>query len=247
MDRVKRIYGYLAKMRFGVIRIKTDLPDFSAYPEKDFDWFYTCYHGAKEEIPEDIPKPKGKEVLMSSCVDANLMHDLISGRAVTGILHFLNKTPIDWFSKLQSTVETATFGSEFVAARTCVEQIVDLRMTLRYLGVPIKGCTMMFGDNESVVNSSSVPHSKLNKRHNALSYHRVREAIAAGIIRFYHIRGNTNPADILSKHWDYASIWETLRPLMFWKFVPDQPTDTSNEQPTTEEGTHSKSVPSEVA
>ena len=52
---------------------------------------------------------------------------------VTGILHFFNKTPINWFSKLQSTVDTATFGSEYVAARTCTEQIIDLRMTLRYL------------------------------------------------------------------------------------------------------------------
>ena len=59
-------------------------------------------------------------------VDANLMHDLLSGKSVTGILHLLNKTPIDWYSKKQGTVKTATFGSEFVAARTAVEQIIDL-------------------------------------------------------------------------------------------------------------------------
>ena len=40
----------------------------------------------------------------------------------------------------------------------------------------------MFGDNESVVNSSSKPHAKLHKRHNALSFHRVREAIAAKLV-----------------------------------------------------------------
>ena len=45
---------------------------------------------------------------------------------------------IDWFSKKQATIETATYGSEFVAAHTCVEQIIDLRNTLRYLGVPIR-------------------------------------------------------------------------------------------------------------
>jgi hypothetical protein len=48
---------------------------------------------------------------------------------VTGILHIANQTPIDWFSKKQVTVETATYGSEFVAARTCTEQIMDLRNT----------------------------------------------------------------------------------------------------------------------
>ena len=81
---------------------------------------------------------------------------MLTGRSVTGILHFANKTPIDWFSKKQGTVETATYGSEFVAARTCVEQIMDLRLTLRYFGVPIHGKSHMFGDNKSVVDSSSV-------------------------------------------------------------------------------------------
>ena len=128
-----------------------------------------------------------------------------------------NKSPIDWYAKLQATVETATFGSEYVAARTCTEQIIDLRNTLRYLGIPVEGASYMFGDNESVVNTASVPHSKLGKRHNILSYHRTREAIAAGVVRFHWLRGNTNPADLLSKHWDYASVWSQLRPLLFWE------------------------------
>ncbi|MEM6602331.1 MAG: Ty1/Copia family ribonuclease HI [Verrucomicrobiota bacterium] len=128
----------------------------------------------------------------------------------------MNKTPIDWYSKKQSTVETATYASEFVAARTCVEQIIDLRNTLRYLGVPIRDKSYMFGDNESVVNSASQPHSRLHKRHTALSYHRVREAIAAGVVQFYHINGVINPADILSKHWAHNQIWDLLKPLLFW-------------------------------
>ena len=70
---------------------------------------------------KEYPTPLGKKVLTSHYVDANLLHDLATGKAVTGILHFLNKTPVDWFSKLQSTVETATFGSEYSAAKTCVD------------------------------------------------------------------------------------------------------------------------------
>jgi hypothetical protein len=216
MDRVKRIFGYLRKMRNGVIKIRTDEPDYSSLENKEYDWFYTCYHGATEEIPSDAPRPLGKRVITSHFVDANLYHDLISGKAVTGILHFFNKTPIDWFTKLQSTVETATFGSEYVAARTCTEQVIDLRLTLRYLGVPVDGASYMFGDNETVVNTAAHPHGKLHKRHNALSYHKTRAAIAAGITRFHHVRGDTNPADILSKHWDASSVCRQLKPLLFW-------------------------------
>ena len=217
LDRAKRVYGYLSKMRHGVIRIRTEKPDFSKFPAKEYDWEHSCYAGAEELLPHNAPKPLGKSVLTSHYVDANLYHDMISGRSVTGIMHYLNKTPIDWYSKLQSTVETATYGSEFVAARTCTEQVIDLRNTLRYLGVPVDPTSMMFGDNESVVNSASIPHSKLHKRHNALSYHRTREAIAAKILRFEFIRSEENPADMLSKHWDYASIWDQLRPLLFWE------------------------------
>jgi len=47
--------------------------------------------------------------------------------------------------------------------------------------------------------------------------HRTREAVAAGITRFHHIVGTANPADILSKRWGHSSIWETLRPLLFWQ------------------------------
>ena len=205
-------------MRHAVIRVRTDKPDYSDIPVKEYDWFYTCYSGSKEEIPKDCPPPRGKSVKSTSFFDANLYHDLISGKSVTGVLHMLNQTPVDWFSKLQSTVETATFGSEYVAARTCTEQIIDLRLTLRYLGVPVDGSSMVFGDNETCINTASVPHSKMKKRHNALSYHRTREAIAAGITRLHHIAGAKNPADILSKHWDYTSVWPTMQPLLFWQY-----------------------------
>jgi len=127
----------------------------------------------------------------------------------------LNGTPIDWYSKKMATVETATYGAEYVSARTCVEQLVDLRNTLRYLGVPLRERSYMFGDNESVVNSSVQPHAKLHKRHNALSFHRVREAIASGVFVFLHIAGENNPADILSKHWGYTSIWHMLKAIMY--------------------------------
>jgi hypothetical protein len=51
-------------------------------------------------------------VTLTYYVDANLMHDVVTGRSVTGILLLANKTHIDWYSKKQATVETAIYGSE---------------------------------------------------------------------------------------------------------------------------------------
>ena len=210
------ICGYLSRMKHGSISFRTHLPDYSDLPGIEHDWF-NVYGELQELVPENAPPPLGKPVVLTHYVDANLFHDMLTGRSVTGIIHLMNGTPIDWYTKKQATVETATYGSEFVAARTCVEQIIDIRTTLRYLGVPICKTSYMFGDNESVVNSSTNPYGKLHKRHTALSFHRVREAVAAKIVAFHYLPGSSNPADIMSKHWGYSTIWPMLQCLLFWQ------------------------------
>ena len=122
----------------------------------------SVYGRPKEDLCGDFPSPLGFAVRTTTFVDANLMHDMITGRSATGIVHLVNQTPIDWYSKRQATVETATYGSEFVAARIATDQILDLRITLRSLGVPLDGPSYMFGDNQSVVTSGTIPHSTLN-------------------------------------------------------------------------------------
>ena len=238
LARAKRVYGYIRNFPDAAIRVRTGLPDYSDLPVPRHDWTYSVYGKVQEIVPDDAPEPLGHEVVMTTYVDANLYHDMITGRALTGILHFVNGTPVEWFSKKQATVETATYGSEFVAAKIATEQIIDLRNTLRYLGIPIKKesvmsmskdgdnaegqdmPTFLFGDNQSVITSSTIPSSLLNKRHNALAYHRVREAIAAGILRFFHIDGKTNPADVLSKHSGFQQFWPLIQPILFWRGDP---------------------------
>ena len=112
LDRVKRIHGYLSKMRHGIIKVRTAAPDYSSIPVKMYDWEYSCYKDAYEEIPFDAPEPKGHAVQTTSFFDANLYHDYVTGRALTGILMMDNKTPLDWYTKRQGCVETSTYGSE---------------------------------------------------------------------------------------------------------------------------------------
>jgi hypothetical protein len=150
-------------MKEARIRVLTNEPDYSDYQDLEYNWSLSAYGDVKEIIPTDIPEPKGKYVTLSHYFDANLYHDVVTGRSVTAILHFLNQTPMDWYSKKQATVETATFGSEFITARTTIDQIMDLRMTLREK-------SYVFGDNKTVIDASSTPHAKLHKRHNALSF-----------------------------------------------------------------------------
>ena len=72
----------------------------------------------------------------------------------------------------------------------------------------------MFGDNKSVVTSSTTPQSILNKRHNMLSYHRVREAIAAKILEFHWCSSDQNRSGILSKLREHAKVKDTIGELV---------------------------------
>ena len=84
-----------------------------------------------------MPEPLGKAVVTTTTMDANLNHCLATGKSITGCLHIVKKTLVDWYSTKQATVETATYGSELFTAKTSTEQIIDIRQMLRYLGAPI--------------------------------------------------------------------------------------------------------------
>ena len=138
------------------------------------------------------------------------MHDVLSGKLVTGVFHMANMTPMMWYSKKQATAETATYSAEFLSARTCFEQIIDLRNSFRYLGVPVCENSYVWGDNESQVKSSIFPYARLHKRHNILSYHFVRNMVAQGYINLSHIASEYNVADVLSKNWGFKSCYKNL-------------------------------------
>ena len=112
--------------------------------------------------------------------------NLITRRSQTGILIYLNNAPIVWYSKRQNTVETSTYGSELVALRVTTEIIEALRYKLRMFGIPISGPCDVFCDNQSAVRSTLVPTSILNKKHNFIACHRVREAAAPLMLHASH-------------------------------------------------------------
>ena len=72
-----------------------------------------------------MPSPKGKKVTLSTYVDAEHAHEQITRRSVTGILIFLNITPVKWYSKCQNTVESSTSGAELVALRIATEFVIE--------------------------------------------------------------------------------------------------------------------------
>ena len=97
LDRLKRIVGYLCKFKHYKTRFRVGEPDYTMIQDSTEGWDYTVYKDAKEIVPDDAPPPKGKRVTITSYFDANLMHDMLTGKACTGILHLFNGTPIEAF------------------------------------------------------------------------------------------------------------------------------------------------------
>lgn len=198
MKAMYRLFGYVKRHGHGQIIVDANLMDWSKYKCKEHDW-NEFYPDASEEMPPNMPEPKGKAIRLTVFKDADHAHDVVTRRSVTGILMFANNMPIQWISKRQKTVETSTYGSELVASRIATDLIVEYRYKFQMLGIPIDGPALLLGDNASVIISTSTPSSPLRKKHNAVAYHRVREAIAAKIIKFAKIESKHNLSDCLTK------------------------------------------------
>jgi hypothetical protein len=182
--------------------------------KENVDW--TDFYGdVKEPIPPNAPQPRGKAVEITTFVDADHAGDRVTRRSRTGVLIYVNRAPIMWFSKRQNSVETSTFGSEFVALKTATEMIQGLRYKLRMMGIPIDGAARVLCDNMSVVYNTTAPESMLKKKSNAIAYHFVRECVAAKVIKIAYEPTDTNLADVLTKVQPAPKRQELIRQILW--------------------------------
>jgi hypothetical protein len=198
LEQLFHIMAYLKQHSKSRLVFDYTHPTFTNLNQNDVDWV-EHYPGASEPIPANVPEPRGRGVSSACFVDADLAGCKLTRRSHTGIIIFVNRAPILWYSKRQATVESSTFGSESVAMRIAIDMIEGLRYKLRMMGVPIDGPTQIFCDNDAVVKSTTRPESTLKKKHNAINYHRIREAQAAGHVNISWVESGHNLADLLTK------------------------------------------------
>ena len=146
-----------------------------------------------------MPKPLGKEVVMRCFVDADHAGERLTRRSRTGFIIFLQMAPIYYCSKRQNTVETSTFGSEFMAMKHATEYIRGLRYKLRMMGIPFSDPCYVYGDNQSVLYNTTLPESTLKKKSNSIAYHSVREGVATDEWITGYEPSDTNVSDLLTK------------------------------------------------
>ena len=129
LEQVLHIFAYLKKYH------NTELaydPSDHVVDENDFerrDWASSEFGHVewKEEFPATMAEPRGHGFIMRAKVDADHASDTVSRRSRTGLLIYLNCALVYWWSKKQTSVESSSFGSEFVAMKQCCEYIRGLR------------------------------------------------------------------------------------------------------------------------
>ena len=184
-------------------------------PELRRETMKKIYQDASEDLPSNAPEPRGESVQVNVYSDSDHAGDKVTRRSQTGILIFINMSLVYWFSKRQNTVESSTFGSEYIAVRIAIEKIKALRYKLRMMGVPMEGPANLFVDNESVVKASMNPESTLSKKHVSIAYHLTRESFAAGIVSIYFINSKDNLSDLLTKVLPYRDRRDIFQ-CIFW-------------------------------
>ena len=119
-----------------------------------------------------MTEARGHGVVVTCFVDANHGGNLKDQKIQTGVLIFINKAPIYWYSKSQPTVQASKFGTELCAMKTAVEMIEALRYKLRMFVITVKGTANVYFNNKAVTKNKTIPESTLKKKHHSISYHR---------------------------------------------------------------------------
>ena len=200
LDQIFNIFAYLKRNHNSEMIFDPSDPDIDQSLFDRKDWTASEFGLTLDEVlPPNMPTPRGMGFVMRAFVDADHAGDSITRRSRTGFLIYLNSAPIYWMSKKQTSVETSSFGSEFIAMKQCTEYIRGLRYKLRMMGIPCNDPTFVFGDNQSVLANTTAPDSTLKKKSQSIAYHFVREGVARDEWRTAYVNTHLNPADLLTK------------------------------------------------
>ena len=133
MEQVLHIFAFLdknPKLTLYMDPSDSNL-DYKIFAKTNASEFQQYYRGAEEEMPHNMPQPRGMSVRTTAFVDSSHGANKVTRRSHSGHILFVNRAPVKWMSRRQQTVETSAFSSEFIALKQCIEDVEHLRFKLR--------------------------------------------------------------------------------------------------------------------
>ena len=201
MEQVMQIFGYLKKYHNAELIFDPSNPTINEQDFEKKDWTSSEFGHVegREELPPNMPEPRGMGFTIVVKVDVDHASNTVTRRSRTGILVYLNCSLVHWWSKKQTSIESSSFGAEFIAMKQCCKYLCGLRYKLCMIGIPCDQPSHIYGDNLSVLANTTMPDSTLKKKSQSITYHFVREGSAHGEWRTAYVNTHDNEADLLTK------------------------------------------------
>ena len=109
-EQALHVLGYLKEHTELRLIFDCGMPTVDERLFKLYDWIdFYCHE--TDPVPGNIPESRELSVSISMLVDASHRGNVKDHQSQTGVLIFINKTPIHWYSKKKPSVETRTFGA----------------------------------------------------------------------------------------------------------------------------------------
>jgi hypothetical protein len=105
-------------------------------------------------------------------------------------------------SRLQPTVALSSTEAEYLAACSCVQEAVYLRMLLADIGVPQLGATRIWEDNQATIAlvNSALGQWNPRTRHIDVRYHFIKERVRSREVELAYVPSGDQVADVLTKN-----------------------------------------------
>ena len=155
MQDFLHIFAYLQKHLNSEMVLDPSETDINMNYFQHQDWSYSVYSLPGEELKEvlspNMPQTLGNGFKIRCFVDSDHNGESLTRRSRTGFIVMPNNAPIYLYSKKQSTIETSTFGSEFMEVKQAAEYLRGLHYKLRMFDIPVDEPVFIYGDNQSVL------------------------------------------------------------------------------------------------
>jgi hypothetical protein len=144
---------------------------------------------------------RGAQVQVDVCAfsDADWANSKRDRKSITGWVAKLNGDPVSWASKKQRVVALSTCEAELYAEAAAIQEVLWLRGLMKELGLHVSSGSVVYGDNQSTIATSSNGIKSERTKHVDVKYHFITETVENGHVKLKWVPTQQQQADIFTK------------------------------------------------